>query len=162
MYPSLIYRRTSPKRPVIVQSPVQHFLTILTFQVNLLTDKHQKHKLQNNLLRPLISIQLQIQSIFLLIAKVKGHAWHPDPCALLQVLEQHMDGRWKGHIHDSQRGTDRVGFFPPSIVEVISRRNGQCGGGFLLSTFYICRHVTSRCEPIGCSFYCGSTPASPL
>lgn len=44
---------------------------------------------------------------------------------LLQVLEQHMDGRWKGHIHDSQRGTDRVGFFPPSIVEVISRRSGQ-------------------------------------
>lgn len=43
----------------------------------------------------------------------------------LQVLEQHLDGRWKGHIHDSQRGTDRVGFFPPSIVEVISRRNGQ-------------------------------------
>ncbi|XP_049925422.1 caskin-2-like isoform X4 [Epinephelus moara] len=42
----------------------------------------------------------------------------------LQVLEQHMDGRWKGHIHDTQRGTDRVGFFPPSIVEVISRRNG--------------------------------------
>ncbi len=35
-----------------------------------------------------------------------------------------MDGRWKGHIHDSQRGTDRVGFFPPSIVEVISRRSG--------------------------------------
>ncbi|RXN11183.1 caskin-2-like isoform X2 [Labeo rohita] len=43
---------------------------------------------------------------------------------LLDVLEQHMDGRWKGHIHDSQRGTDRVGFFPPSIVEVISRRSG--------------------------------------
>lgn len=43
----------------------------------------------------------------------------------LQVLEQHVDGRWKGHIHDAQRGTDRVGFFPPSIVEVISRRNGQ-------------------------------------
>lgn len=36
-----------------------------------------------------------------------------------------MDGRWKGHIHDSQRGTDRVGYFPPSIVEVISRRAGQ-------------------------------------
>lgn len=35
-----------------------------------------------------------------------------------------MDGRWKGHIHDSQRGTDRVGYFPPSIVEVISRRYG--------------------------------------
>lgn len=48
-----------------------------------------------------------------------------DPSRPLQVMEQHMDGRWKGHIHDTQRGTDRVGFFPPSIVEVISRRNGQ-------------------------------------
>ncbi|XP_052426864.1 caskin-2 isoform X8 [Carassius gibelio] len=55
-----------------------------------------------------------------------------DPTALniragdiIMVLEQHMDGRWKGHIHDSQRGTDRVGFFPPSIVEVISRRSGD-------------------------------------
>ncbi|XP_061761793.1 caskin-2-like isoform X5 [Nerophis ophidion] len=54
-----------------------------------------------------------------------------DPTALniragdvITVLEQHVDGRWKGHIHDSQRGTDRVGFFPPSIVEVISRRGG--------------------------------------
>ncbi|XP_023812962.1 caskin-2 isoform X2 [Oryzias latipes] len=53
-----------------------------------------------------------------------------DPTALniragdvIMVLEQHVDGRWKGHIHDSQRGTDRVGFFPPSIVEVISRRS---------------------------------------
>uniref|UniRef100_A0A673XA25 CASK interacting protein 2 n=1 Tax=Salmo trutta TaxID=8032 RepID=A0A673XA25_SALTR len=55
-----------------------------------------------------------------------------DPTALniragdvIMVLEQHMDGRWKGHIHDSQRGTDRVGYFPPNIVEVISRRSGQ-------------------------------------
>ncbi|XP_036445981.1 caskin-2 isoform X5 [Colossoma macropomum] len=55
-----------------------------------------------------------------------------DPTALniragdvIMVLEQHMDGRWKGHIHDSQRGTDRVGYFPPSIVEVISRRSGD-------------------------------------
>ncbi|XP_068458040.1 caskin-2-like isoform X2 [Clinocottus analis] len=54
-----------------------------------------------------------------------------DPTALniragdvIMVLEQHADGRWKGHIHDAQRGTDRVGFFPPSIVEVISRRIG--------------------------------------
>nr|XP_043907068.1 caskin-2-like isoform X2 [Solea senegalensis] len=54
-----------------------------------------------------------------------------DPTALniragdiITVLEQHVDGRWKGHIHDNPRGTDRVGFFPPSIVEVISRRNG--------------------------------------
>uniref|UniRef100_A0A8C5DFV8 Caskin-2 n=1 Tax=Gouania willdenowi TaxID=441366 RepID=A0A8C5DFV8_GOUWI len=43
---------------------------------------------------------------------------------LVMVLEQHSDGRWKGHIHDSQRGTDRVGFFPASVVEVISRRAG--------------------------------------
>ncbi|KAM7371256.1 hypothetical protein PAMP_010743 [Pampus punctatissimus] len=40
------------------------------------------------------------------------------------VLEQHSDGRWKGHIHDTQQGTDRVGFFPPSVVEVLSRRTG--------------------------------------
>lgn len=52
-----------------------------------------------------------------------------DPTALniragdiITVLEQHADGRWKGHIHDSQKGTDRVGYFPPSIVEVISKR----------------------------------------
>nr|XP_046232109.1 caskin-2-like isoform X2 [Scatophagus argus] len=43
---------------------------------------------------------------------------------LIMVLEQHPDGRWKGHIHDTQRGTDRVGFFPPSVVEVLSRRAG--------------------------------------
>ncbi|XP_073540144.1 caskin-2 isoform X2 [Phyllobates terribilis] len=41
---------------------------------------------------------------------------------LITVLEQHPDGRWKGHIHDAQKGTDRVGFFPPAIVEVISKR----------------------------------------
>ncbi|KAM3921182.1 caskin-2 [Leptodactylus fuscus] len=41
---------------------------------------------------------------------------------LITVLEQHQDGRWKGHIHDAQKGTDRVGFFPPAIVEVISKR----------------------------------------
>ncbi|XP_059406271.1 caskin-2-like isoform X5 [Carassius carassius] len=53
-----------------------------------------------------------------------------DPTALtiragdvITVIEQHMDGRWKGHIHDTQRGTDRIGYFPPSIVEVISRRS---------------------------------------
>uniref|UniRef100_A0A8C1P2T2 Caskin-2 n=1 Tax=Cyprinus carpio TaxID=7962 RepID=A0A8C1P2T2_CYPCA len=61
-----------------------------------------------------------------------------DPTALniragdiIMVLEQHMDGRWKGHIHDSQRGTDRVGFFPPSIVEVISRRSGKLNNSVL-------------------------------
>lgn len=40
------------------------------------------------------------------------------------MLEQHPDGRWKGHIHESQRGTDRVGYFPPGIVEVVSKRAG--------------------------------------
>uniref|UniRef100_A0A8C8RZV3 Caskin-2 n=1 Tax=Pelusios castaneus TaxID=367368 RepID=A0A8C8RZV3_9SAUR len=52
-----------------------------------------------------------------------------DPTALniragdiITVLEQHSDGRWKGHIHDTQKGTDRVGYFPPSIVEVIGKR----------------------------------------
>lgn len=44
---------------------------------------------------------------------------------LITVLEQHPDGRWKGHIHDAQKGTDRVGFFPPAIVEVISKRLGS-------------------------------------
>ncbi|XP_075296992.1 caskin-2 isoform X4 [Opisthocomus hoazin] len=52
-----------------------------------------------------------------------------DPTALnvragdvITVLEQHPDGRWKGHIHDTQKGTDRVGYFPPSVAEVISKR----------------------------------------
>ncbi|KAM6403637.1 caskin-2 isoform 2-T2 [Rhynochetos jubatus] len=52
-----------------------------------------------------------------------------DPTALnvragdvITVLEQHPDGRWKGHIHDAQKGTDRVGYFPPSIAEVVSKR----------------------------------------
>ncbi|XP_075702908.1 caskin-2 [Rhinoderma darwinii] len=44
---------------------------------------------------------------------------------LITVLEQHQDGRWKGHIHDAQKGTDRVGFFPPAIVEVITKRLGS-------------------------------------
>uniref|UniRef100_A0A8C2HMS1 Si:ch211-119c20.2 n=1 Tax=Cyprinus carpio TaxID=7962 RepID=A0A8C2HMS1_CYPCA len=68
-----------------------------------------------------------------------------DPTALniragdvIMVLEQHMDGRWKGHIHDSQRGTDRVGFFPPSIVEVISRRSG-----ILNKSVFYCSDYTS-------------------
>uniref|UniRef100_G3PQD0 CASK interacting protein 2 n=1 Tax=Gasterosteus aculeatus aculeatus TaxID=481459 RepID=G3PQD0_GASAC len=59
-----------------------------------------------------------------------------DPTALniragdvIMVMEQHVDGRWKGHIHDTQRGMDRVGFFPPSIVEVISRRSGAASEG---------------------------------
>ncbi|XP_023569848.1 caskin-2 isoform X3 [Octodon degus] len=57
-----------------------------------------------------------------------------DPTALsvragdvITVLEQHPDGRWKGHIHESQRGTDRVGYFPPGIVEVVSKRLPRVG-----------------------------------
>ncbi|XP_028824088.1 caskin-2 isoform X2 [Denticeps clupeoides] len=53
-----------------------------------------------------------------------------DPTALniragdvIMVLEQHIDGRWKGHIHDIRSDTDRVGYFPPSIVEIVSRRS---------------------------------------
>ncbi|XP_065098468.1 caskin-2 isoform X6 [Paramisgurnus dabryanus] len=66
------------------------------------------------------------------VRALKDHWNLHDPTALniragdvIMVLEQHMDGRWKGYIHDSQRGTDRVGYFPPSIVEVMSRRSGD-------------------------------------
>ncbi|KAM8877141.1 caskin-2 isoform 2-T2 [Synchiropus picturatus] len=44
---------------------------------------------------------------------------------LVMVLEQHADGRWKGCLHDTQRGTDHVGFFPSSVVEVVSRKIGD-------------------------------------
>ncbi|XP_068161535.1 LOW QUALITY PROTEIN: caskin-2-like [Antennarius striatus] len=65
---------------------------------------------------------------------------------LIMVLEQHTDGRWKGHIHDTQQGTDRVGFFPPSVVEVLSRR----AGGTLFRQASIPhqrQHFASRCPP---------------
>ncbi|XP_078274254.1 caskin-1 isoform X3 [Rhinoraja longicauda] len=44
---------------------------------------------------------------------------------IITVLEQHPDGRWKGCIHDNRTGNDRVGYFPSSIVEVISKRSGS-------------------------------------
>ncbi|XP_041085569.1 caskin-1-like [Polyodon spathula] len=44
---------------------------------------------------------------------------------VITVLEQHPDGRWKGCIHDNRTGNDRVGSFPSSIVEVISKRTGS-------------------------------------
>ncbi|KAM9457826.1 caskin-1 isoform 7-T7 [Clarias gariepinus] len=47
---------------------------------------------------------------------------------VITVLEQHSDGRWKGCIHDNRTGNDRVGYFPSSIVEVISKRPGTTGG----------------------------------
>uniref|UniRef100_A0A3Q2P2H3 Caskin-2-like n=1 Tax=Fundulus heteroclitus TaxID=8078 RepID=A0A3Q2P2H3_FUNHE len=67
---------------------------------------------------------------------------------LIMVLEQHSDGRWKGHIHDSQRGTDRVGFFPPSVVEVLSRR---AGGALSRQGSMPCQrpHLASRPPPSG-------------
>uniref|UniRef100_A0A665X314 CASK interacting protein 2 n=1 Tax=Echeneis naucrates TaxID=173247 RepID=A0A665X314_ECHNA len=65
---------------------------------------------------------------------------------LIMVLEQHSDGRWKGHIHDNQRGTDRVGFFPPSVVEVLSRR---AGGTLSRQASMPCQrqHFASRAPP---------------
>ncbi|KAM3860072.1 caskin-2-like [Diretmus argenteus] len=73
---------------------------------------------------------------------------------LIMVLEQHSDGRWKGHIHDPQRGTDRVGFFPPSVVEVISRR---AGGTLSRQASLPCQrqHFLARAPP---SSSLGSTP----
>ncbi|KAM4525611.1 caskin-2-like isoform 2-T2 [Odontesthes bonariensis] len=67
---------------------------------------------------------------------------------LIMVLEQHSDGRWKGHVHDSQRGTDRVGFFPPSVVEVLSRR---AGGTLSRQASMPCQrqHFSSRAPPSG-------------
>ncbi|XP_048846379.1 caskin-1-like isoform X2 [Brienomyrus brachyistius] len=44
---------------------------------------------------------------------------------IISVLEQHPDGRWKGCIHDNRTGNDRVGYFPSSLVEVISKRAGS-------------------------------------
>uniref|UniRef100_A0A3B3UIX4 CASK interacting protein 2 n=1 Tax=Poecilia latipinna TaxID=48699 RepID=A0A3B3UIX4_9TELE len=91
--------------------------------VNQFTTSHASKDIKQ-LLRDATGI-LQVRAL-------KDHWNLHDPTALniragdvITVLEQHLDGRWKGHIHDSQRGTDRVGFFPPSIVEVISRRNGS-------------------------------------
>ncbi|KAM9783776.1 caskin-1 isoform 9-T9 [Syngnathus typhle] len=46
---------------------------------------------------------------------------------VITVLEQHPDGRWKGCIHDNRTGNDRVGYFPSTMVEVISKRTG-CRG----------------------------------
>ncbi|XP_038676438.1 caskin-1 isoform X12 [Scyliorhinus canicula] len=46
---------------------------------------------------------------------------------VITVLEQHPDGRWKGCIHDNRTGNDRVGYFPSSIAEVISKRSGSRG-----------------------------------
>ncbi|XP_043955650.1 caskin-2-like isoform X3 [Gambusia affinis] len=86
--------------------------------VNQFTTSHASKDIKQ-LLRDATGI-LQVRAL-------KDHWNLHDPTALnirAGDVITHLDGRWKGHIHDSQRGTDRVGFFPPSIVEVISRRNG--------------------------------------
>ncbi|XP_056433606.1 caskin-2-like [Gadus chalcogrammus] len=63
---------------------------------------------------------------------------------LVVVLEQHSDGQWKGHVQDGQRGTERIGFFPPSVVEVLSRRSG--GGTLSRQASLPCqrKHFLSR------------------
>ncbi|XP_045566063.1 caskin-2 isoform X1 [Salmo salar] len=66
---------------------------------------------------------------------------------LIMVLEQHTDGRWKGHIHDNQRGTDRVGYFPPSVVEVISRRTGGSVSCHVSLPSQRQQHFLSRAPP---------------
>uniref|UniRef100_A0A8B9D942 Caskin-2 n=1 Tax=Anser cygnoides TaxID=8845 RepID=A0A8B9D942_ANSCY len=77
-----------------------------------------------------------------------------DPTALnvragdvITVLEQHPDGRWKGHIHDTQKGTDRVGYFPPSIAEVISKRTGQWPSWVRLSAAGSPKHPSTLWPP---------------
>ncbi|CAI5792422.1 caskin-1 isoform X1 [Podarcis lilfordi] len=48
---------------------------------------------------------------------------------IITVLEQHADGRWKGCIHDNRTGNDRVGYFPSTLVEAISKRTGPWDAG---------------------------------
>ncbi|XP_072312096.1 caskin-2-like isoform X2 [Eucyclogobius newberryi] len=95
---------------------------------------------------------LREASSSLQVRAVKDYWNLHDPTALnlrageiVMVLEQPTDGRWKGHIHDPQRGTDRVGFFPPSVVEVLSRRTG---GTLSRQASLPCqRHPSSRAPP---------------
>ncbi|XP_060028579.1 caskin-1 isoform X5 [Erinaceus europaeus] len=47
---------------------------------------------------------------------------------IITVLEQHPDGRWKGCIHDNRTGNDRVGYFPSSLGETITKRPGPRAG----------------------------------
>lgn len=58
------------------------------------------------------------------------------PC--WQVLEQHPDGRWKGCIHDNRTGNDRVGYFPSSLVEAITKRTGKASPFFTGIVAYDC------------------------
>lgn len=60
----------------------------------------------------------------------------------LQVLEQHPDGRWKGCIHDNRTGNDRVGYFPSTMVEVISKRTGECVCTGMCASVRVCVRVS--------------------
>ncbi|XP_073713275.1 caskin-1 isoform X10 [Misgurnus anguillicaudatus] len=78
--------------------------------------------------------QLKNASAALQVRAVKDYCNNYDLTSLnikagdvITVLEQHPDGRWKGCIHDNRTGNDRVGYFPCSIVEVISKRPGTTG-----------------------------------
>ncbi|KAK0140883.1 Caskin-1 [Merluccius polli] len=118
---------------------------------------------------------LREASGFLQVRAVKDYWNLHDPTALnlragdlVLVLEQH-DGQWKGHVHDDQRGTDRVGFFPPSVVEVLNRRTG--GGTRSRQALLPSQrqHFLSRAPPAGLSpaLQChdshtqAASPASP-
>ncbi|RXN02117.1 Caskin-1 [Acipenser ruthenus] len=75
---------------------------------------------------------LRDASAALLVRSMKDYCNNYDLTSLnikagdvITVLEQHPDGRWKGCIHDNRTGNDRVGSFPSSIVEVISKRTGS-------------------------------------
>ncbi|XP_041134296.1 caskin-1-like [Polyodon spathula] len=75
---------------------------------------------------------LRDASAALLVRSMKDYCNNYDLTSLniktgdvITVLEQHPDGRWKGCIHDNRTGNDRVGYFPSSIVEVISKRTGS-------------------------------------
>ncbi|XP_049624351.1 caskin-1 isoform X2 [Suncus etruscus] len=52
---------------------------------------------------------------------------------IITVLEQHPDGRWKGCIHDSRTGNDRVGYFPASLAEALLKPAGGERSGSLSS-----------------------------
>ncbi|XP_078096015.1 caskin-1 [Mustelus asterias] len=67
---------------------------------------------------------------------------------VITVLEQHPDGRWKGCIHDNRTGNDRVGYFPSSIAEVISKRSGSRGSESSPSHLSPVQPVTTTPEEI--------------
>ncbi|XP_061456028.1 caskin-1 isoform X2 [Rhineura floridana] len=82
---------------------------------------------------------------------------------IITVLEQHADGRWKGCIHDNRTGNDRVGYFPSTLVEAISKRTGPwwdagpCLGQFQAISLPLAGRA---CVPNGHSCFSSSTSSS--